>query len=185
MNHQDQVTQLLLAFSGGQRDVLDDLLPVVYEELRGMAHRYLRHERAGHTLNTTALVHEAFLKLVDQNRVAWQNRNHFFAIAATAMRRILVNYAKARQRLKRGGKAPKVSLEEAAYLTEEKADELVALDEALAQLEKHNPRRARVIECRYFGGFSVEETAEILDVSTRTVKRETQVARAWLYRQMQ
>lgn len=177
-----EVTQLLIAYSGGDQQALDDLMPAVYEELRTLAHRSLRRERSDHTLKTTDLVHEAFLKLIDQNRVEWQNRNHFFAIAAQAMRRILINYAKMRKRLKRGGGAAKVSLDDAIVLSDERADELIALDEALERLEKVSERRARIVECRYFGGFNIQETADILGVSARTVKREWTVARAWLYR---
>lgn len=184
MAYQPEVTELLLAFSDGERDAMDDLMPIVYSQMRQMAHNQLRRERRDHTLNTTALVHEAFLKLVDQNRVQWQNRNHFFAIAAQAMRRILVNYAKMRQRKKRGGDAAKVSFDEQQVLPQARPEELIALDEALTRLEAVDERRARIVECRYFAGFSIDETAEILGVSARTVKRDWTLARAWLYREI-
>ncbi|GAB5518024.1 MAG: sigma-70 family RNA polymerase sigma factor [Rhodothermales bacterium] len=179
-----EVTQLLQAYTEGQSDALDALMPAVYQQLRGLAHRYLRGERMGHTLNTTALVHEAYLKLIDQNRVQWQSRQHFYAIAAQAMRRILVNYARNRQRIKRGGNAQRVEFDEALGLSDERADEVLALDEALTRLEASNERRARIVECRYFVGFTIEETAAILEISPRTVKREWTVAKAWLYREM-
>ncbi|MEM6644675.1 MAG: sigma-70 family RNA polymerase sigma factor [Bacteroidota bacterium] len=179
-----QVTQLLHAYTEGQPDALDALMPAVYQHLRELAHRYLRQERMGHTLNTTALVHEAYLKLIDQHRVQWQSRQHFYAIAAQAMRRILVNYARNRMRLKRGGDAPHVAYDEALGLSDERADEVVALDEALTRLEAANARRARIVECRYFVGFTIEETAAVLGISPRTVKREWTVAKAWLYREM-
>ena len=178
------VTQLLLDLSAGHREVLDRLLPPLYAELRGIAHRHLRRERDDHTLNTTALVHEAYLKLVDQSRVRWQNRAHFYAVAATVMRRILLDHAKAHRRGKRGGGLAPTVLDDALVPTPERAEALVALDEALARLARLDAQQARVVECRYFGGLTVEETAEALGVSPATVKRDWAVAKAWLYREM-
>jgi RNA polymerase sigma factor (TIGR02999 family) len=179
------VTALLEDLAGGDAEALDRLFPIVYEELRRVAHGQLHLERAGHTLNTTALVHEAYLKLVKHPPdVQWQSRVHFFAVAARAMRQILVNYAKARSRAKRGGDAPHVSLEEAVVMPEARAEELVALDEALDRLEAMSERQSRVVECRYFGGLTIEETAQVLGVSVVTVKRDWATARAWLYREV-
>jgi RNA polymerase sigma-70 factor, ECF subfamily len=176
------VTELLLASAGGDVDARDRLIAVVYDELRGIARRQLRNERDGHTLQTTALVHEAYFKLVQLDRIRWQNRAHFFAIAATAIRRVLVDHALARGRKKRGGGWKAVSLDEAASLSDEQAEEMLALDDALAALAAEYPRQARVVECRYFGGLSIEETAAALDVSTSTVKRDWELARSWLFR---
>ena len=185
MNTSDHVTQLLLDWGDGNQEALDDLMPMVYEELRLMAHRQLRGERAGHTLNTTALVHEAYFKLVDQNRVEWQNRAHFFGIAAQAMRRILLMYARARHRQKRGGGQEPLPLEEAIVLTDARAEALIDLDDALARLEHIDERLVRLVECRYFGGLTIEETAQALDLSPATIKREWRAARAWLHRALQ
>ena len=179
------VTALLENLARRDPQAMDRLFPVVYEELRRVAHRQLYHERAGHTLNTTALVQEAYLKLVKHPPdVEWQNRAHFFAVAARAMRQILVNYAKARGRAKRGGDAPKISLEEAVIMPEARARELVALDDALERLTTLNERQSQVVEHRYFGGLTIEETAEVLGVSVATVKRDWTTARAWLYREV-
>jgi RNA polymerase sigma factor (TIGR02999 family) len=179
------VTALLEDLARGDDGALDRLFPVVYQELRRVAHGQLRHERVGHTLNTTALVHEAYVKLVRHPPdVQWKSRIHFSAVAARAMRQILVNHAKARSRAKRGGDAPQVSLDEAVIMPEERADELVALDEALHRLEAMNERQSRVVECRYFGGLTIEETAQALAVSVATVKRDWITARAWLYREV-
>ena len=180
-----EITQLLAAWSDGDREALDRLLPLVESELHQLARRYMSRERPDHTLQATALVNEAYLRLIDQTRVRWQNRAHFFAIAAQMMRRVLVNYAKARHRGKRGGDARKIALDEAAELTDERAAELVALDEALGELAKVDERKARVVELRYFGGLSVEEAAEVLKVSPETVKRDWQRARAWLHRELE
>ena len=180
-----QITQLLKKWSEGNQEVLDKLMPLVYEELRRQASRYLRRERANHTLQTTALIHEAYLKLIDQNQVEWQNRTHFFAIAAQAMRRILVDYARERNRDKRGGAAENLPLEEAAFVvSQEKAVDLVALDEALTRLAKFDERQARVVELRYFSGLSIDETAEILGISNVTVRRDWNMAKAWLHQQI-
>ncbi len=163
-----QITQLLRQWSDGKREVLESLMPLIYDELRGQASRYLKKERSNHTLQTTALINEAYLKLIDQRQVQWQNRAHFFAIAAQAMRRILVDYARQRQREKRGGKA----------------EDLVALDDALTRLEKFDERQARVVELRYFSGLSLDETAEVLGVLNVTVRRDWNMAKAWLLQEI-
>ncbi len=159
-------------------------MPLVYEELRRLARSYLRRERSDHTLQPTALVNEAYLKLVDQSRVSWQDRHHFFGIAAQMMRRVLIDHARAHAAEKRGGPQGKVSLEEANVPTGERAMELVELDDALQRLAEVFPRKGKVVELRFFGGFSVEETADILGVSDKTVMREWESAKLWLYRQM-
>ncbi|HEV3468898.1 MAG TPA: sigma-70 family RNA polymerase sigma factor [Pyrinomonadaceae bacterium] len=179
-----RLTQLLVAWSDGDQKALDELFPLVYDELRQVARRHKRRERRGHTLRTTALVNDAYLRLVDQRHVRWQNRAHFFAIAAQMMRRILVDHARSKHYEKRGGGAVHVPLEEAAVLAEGKAAEILALDEALRALAELDPRRARVVELRYFGGLSNEEIAEVLKVSTNTVTRDWNMARAWLYNEL-
>ena len=179
-----QATELLLALEGGNRAVLDDLVPLIYGELRAIARRKLRSERTGHTLNTTALVHEAFLKLVQLDRIQWQSRAHFLAIAAQAMRHILVNHALRRKRAKRGGGAAHVPLDEVPDLPVEEADRILALDGALAKLAAVNPRHARVVECRFFAGMSIEETATALEISPATAKRDWTLLRAWLRREL-
>jgi RNA polymerase sigma factor (TIGR02999 family) len=178
------VTQMLHDWSHGDREVLDKLVPVVYEELRRQATRYLKRERPGHTLQTTALIHEAYIRLIDQKNVHWQNRAHFYAIAAQLMRRILVDHARSRQAAKRGGSDIKLPLEEAMIVSEGREIDLVALDEALERLAAIDPQQSRVVELKFFSGMSVEETAEVLGVSTRTVKRDWNVAKAWLRRQI-
>lgn len=179
------ITQLLQDFSAGNPQALDRLFPLVYSELRRVAHRQLGRERAGHTLNTTALVHEAYLKLVGHPPdVDWKDRVHFFAVAGRAMRQILVNYAKAKGRAKRGGGIPKVPLEEAVVMAEERAEELIVLDEALERLGTMNERQVRVVECRFFGGLTIEETAEVLGVSVATINRDWTTARLWLHREV-
>ncbi len=176
-----EITQLLQKWGDGDAEVLDRLLPLVYEELRRLASRYLRKERANHTLQTTALIHEAYLKLIDQREVRWQNRAHFFAIAAQAMRRILVDYARERHREKRGGAAENLPLDEAAFVvSNERSVDLVALDEALTRLEKFDKRQARIVALRYFSGLTIDETAKILSVSNATVRNDWNVAKAWL-----
>jgi RNA polymerase sigma factor (TIGR02999 family) len=172
---------MLRAWGDGNRAVLDQMLPLVYDELRRQAHRYLRRERPNHTLQTTALINEAYLKLVDQRAVQWQNRAHFFGIAAQAMRRILVDYAKHKNREKRGGAAADLPLEEAMLIagTGQSVD-LLALDEALTRLSLIDEQQGRVVELKYFSGLSIEETAEALGVSPATVKRDWQMAKAWL-----
>jgi len=179
-----KVTELLLELSGGNRAVVDELIPFLYKELKRIAAAQLRNERPGHTLQVTALVHEAYLKLVDQRQVHWQNRAHFFGVAAQVMRRILLDYAKGRARGKRGGDVRKTSLDEALTVSYDRAFELVEIDEALQRLEAFDQRQAKVVEMRFFGGLSVEETAEALGVSEPTVKREWAMARAWLHRQI-
>jgi RNA polymerase sigma-70 factor (ECF subfamily) len=178
------VTQLLIDWSNGSQDAVEHLFPLVYEELRRLAHRYMRRERPGHTLQTTAVVHEAYLRLIDQNHVQWQNRAHFFAIAAQMMRRILITHAQSHAYAKRGGGALKVSLDEAAVLSPARAGELIALDEALKSLAVIDVRRSQVVELRFFGGLSNEEIAEVLKISPNTVTRDWNVAKAWLYREM-
>lgn len=178
-----EITQLLLAWSDGDRAALERLMPLVYDELRRIAGRYMRGQRAGHTLQTTALVNEAYLKLIDSSRVNWQNRTHFFAISAQLMRRVLVDFARAKNSLKRGGERIQISLDERieARAGEPETD-LVALDEALEALAKLNQRQSQIVELRYFGGLTEEEIAETLNISTRTVRRDWSAARAWLFR---
>jgi RNA polymerase sigma factor (TIGR02999 family) len=180
-----EVTQWLLEWSNGDRAALDKLLPLVSDELHRLAHQHLRRERPGHTLQTTALVHEAYLELVDQRQVRWQNRAHFFGIAAHLMRRILVEYARRRTAAKRGGGLPLVTLNEEVVGTREPAVALVALDDALRTLAELDPQQCRIVELRFFGGLTVEETAEVMGVSPRTIKREWRVAKAWLQRELE
>jgi RNA polymerase sigma-70 factor, ECF subfamily len=177
------VSQLLRAWSDGDRCALDRLTPIVYEELRYLARHYMRGERAGHSLQTTALVNEAYMRLVDYKRMQWQNRAHFFAVSAQLMRRILVEHARS-QNLKRGGGVPHVSLEQAAVIGRNGGEDLVALNDALNELAKIDTRKAQVIELRFFGGLSVPETAEVLKVSSVTVMRDWTTAKAWLYREL-
>ncbi|MFL6281966.1 MAG: sigma-70 family RNA polymerase sigma factor [Pyrinomonadaceae bacterium] len=178
------ITRLLIAWSEGDRAALESLLPLIERELHRIARRYMRREDPGHTLQTTALVNEAFFRLIDQTRVRWQNRAHFFAISAQIMRRILLNYARDRGRAKRGGRAVQVSLSEVAVVGEERSVELIELDEAMGRLALFDERKCRVVELRYFGGLSVEETAEVLGVSAITVERDWKAAKAWLKREM-
>jgi RNA polymerase sigma factor (TIGR02999 family) len=182
MSTSHSVTQLLEQWNRGDREALDKLMPLIYEELRKMARRYMGQQNPGHTLQTTAVIHEAYLRMIKQKEKHFQNRAHFFAVAAQAMRHILVDYARARQTAKRGAAARPISLEEAALVTEERAGELVALDEALKELERLSKRQSRVVELRYFGGLTVEETATVLEVSPDTVMRDWSMAKAWLYR---
>jgi RNA polymerase sigma-70 factor, ECF subfamily len=178
------LTDLLHEWQQGDRQALDKLTSLVYDELRRIAHRYMQGEREGHTLDTTALVNEAYVRLAGQQKIEWQNRAHFFAVTAQVMRHILVDHARRRHYAKRGGHAQRVTLEEEAVMTPERAAELVALDEALKELAKLDPRKSRVVELRYFGGLSLEETADILDVSTMTVRRDWRAAKAWLYKEV-
>ena len=178
------VTDLLIDWGKGDQEALNKLMPLVYDELHRLASRYLRHERAGHTLQTTALVHEAYLKLVDQRNANWQNRVQFFAAAAKVMRHVLVDYARSRRALKRGGDYCRLSLDEAAISSEEKDADLLSLNEALNTLAAIDAQQSRVVELRVFGGLTVEETAEALGISPRTVKREWSMAKAWLHRQI-
>ncbi len=177
-----EITDLLLEWRAGDARVLDKLIPLVYEDLRQLAKRYMAGERPGHTLQTTALINEAYVRLIDQKDMQWQNRAHFFAVAAQAMRRILVDHARSRDAAKRGGGAHKVSLEEAAVVAQERAAELVALDDALRELAAIDSRKHQIVELRYFGGLSVEETSEVLGVSPVTVMRGWSTAKAWLAR---
>jgi len=181
-----EITRMLQEWSGGKPEALDALLPLVYAELRRQAASYLRRERAGHTLQTTALIHETYLKLIDQRTVNWQNRAHFFGIAAQAMRRILVDYARQRHREKRGGIGEDSPIEAAAafVVSGEKSIDLVALDEALTRLAALDERQARIVELKFFGGLSVEETAEALRISPATVKNDWRTAKAWLFQEI-
>lgn len=176
------VTELLLAFSAGDRAALDRLVPIVYDELRELAHARLRREREGHTLSTTDLVHEAYLRLVDIERVQWQSRAHFLATASRLMRRILVDYERARRAAKRGGGAVRIALEEDVPAAERQSEALFELDQALVRLAVEHPRAAQAVEQRYFGGLSNQEIAAVLDVSLATVERDLRFARAWLAR---
>jgi RNA polymerase sigma-70 factor, ECF subfamily len=176
-----EISRMLKAWSDGDREIADEFMPLVYDELRRQARRYLRRERGNHTLQTTGLVHEAYLRLVDQRDVSWQNRAHFFGIAAEMMRRILVNYALQANREKRGGRAQKITLDERVQIAGPIDDlDLIALDEALTRLAELDGRQARVVELKYFGGLSVEETSEVMGISPATVKREWTMAKAWL-----
>jgi RNA polymerase sigma factor (TIGR02999 family) len=177
------ITQLLVAWNQGDQDALAQLTPLVYRELHRLAHGYLAGERRGHVLQTTALVNEAFVRLIDWQQVEWQNRAHFFGVSATLMRHILVQFAREQQAAKRGGQAIQVSLSEAAASARQNPD-LVALDDALNTLEKLDPRQARTVELRFFGGLSLEETAEVLRVSVSTVRRDWRMAQAWLHQQL-
>ena len=179
------MTQLLLDWGNGNQAALDRLTPLVYEELHRLAHKHMSRERGDHTLQTSALVNEAYLRLIDQRHVRWQNRAHFFSIASRLMRRILVDHARAHRYAKRGGGAPRVSLDEAASVSQARAAELAALDEALTSLAAIDQRKSQVVELRFFGGMSVEETAEALGVSPNTVVRDWSTAKAWLARAMQ
>jgi RNA polymerase sigma-70 factor (ECF subfamily) len=180
-----EVTQLLFAWNAGDSSAVERLMPLVYTELRGIADRQFRRERVGHTLQPTAVVHEAYFRLVDQTRVTWKNRGHFFAIAAQAMRRILIDHARARAAEKRGGREERVTLD-VGIASPEPADDvdLLALDEALVRLKELDEPQARIVELRFFGGLSIEETAEVLETSASSVKREFRSARAWLFHEL-
>lgn len=179
-----QITELLAEWSGGNQAALDELYPLVYEELHRLARRYMSRERKGHTLQTTALINEAYVRLVDQRNVQWANRSHFFAISAQIMRRILIDHARRHAYAKRGGGARQVSLDETAAIVLDDLSELLRLDEALQSLAELDPRRGRVVELRYFGGLNNEEIAGVLNISENTVIRDWNMARAWLYRQL-
>lgn len=179
-----EITQLLIAWSEGDRGALDRLVPLVYAELHRLAKSYMRKERAGQTLQTTALIHEAYLRLIDANRVQWQNRAHFFGVAARVMRQILVAMARERGYQKRGGGARQVSLDEAMVINDGRDEDLVALDEALSALAQIDARKAQVVELRFFGGLTEAETATALNVSIETVTRDWRLARSWLYRKL-
>jgi RNA polymerase sigma-70 factor, ECF subfamily len=177
-----QVTRLLVAWSGGDQAALEELTPLVYAELHRLAHHYISQERPGHTLQTSALVNEAYLRLVEQKNIDWQCRAHFYGIAARLMRQVLVDYARRRGYAKRGGGARRVTLDEALAISDERTAEVVALDEALEGLAKLDPRQSQVVELRFFGGLSIEETAEVLGISPGTVMADWTVAKAWLHR---
>jgi RNA polymerase sigma factor (TIGR02999 family) len=179
------ITQLLVDWRDGDQEARNQLIGLVYEELRRLAHSHLRRERQGHTLQTTALVNEAYLELVDQRRVHWQNRAHFFGVAAQLMRRILVEYARRRAALKRGGHAVRISLDPNVGPASERDIAVVALDDALKGLERLDPQQSHIVELRFFGGLTVEETAHVIGVSPRTVKREWRSAKAWLQRELE
>ena len=178
------VTQLLMGWGKGDKEALDQLLPIVYEELRRQAARYLRRERVGHTLQTTALIHEAYLRLIDQRSVAWQNRAQFFGIAAQLMRRILVDHARMKHRAKRGGSNIRVSLADAEAFAKNQELDVVALNEALEKLERIDEQQSKIVELRFFSGLTVEETAAVLNISPATVKRDWRMAKAWLHREI-
>ena len=180
-----EITGLLLAWNEGDQEALDRLMPLVHDELHLLAHRYMAGERAGHPLQTTALVNEAYLRLIDSSRVRWQNRAHFFAVSAQLMRRILVDVARARKKLKRGGDAVQVSLDEAMTISDEPGADLVALDDALTALAAFDERKSKVVELRFFGGLTVEETAEVLNVSVMAVMRDWALAKVWLLRELE
>lgn len=179
------ITLLLVAWNQGEREAMDRLMPLVYPELRRIARRYMGYERRGHTLQTTALVNEAYLNLIGAGEVRWQDRAHFFAISAKLMRQILVHSARSRNYQKRGGRAQKITFDEAMFVTEQPGRELIALDDALNALAVADARKSRVVELRYFGGLSVEETAEVLKVSPETVMRDWRLAKSWLSREME
>ena len=181
MDESRQITQMLKDWGDGKEEALNRLMPLVYEELRRQASLFLSKERSGHTLQTTALIHEAYIKLIDQTHVNWQNRSHFFAIASQAMRRILVDHARTRHREKRGGAAENLPIEHALHIgTPQKSVDLMALDEALERLAKFDPRQVKIVELRYFSGLSIDETAEIIGVSNATVRNDWNMAKAWL-----
>lgn len=177
-----EVTRLLTAWQQGDAAAPEQLMTLVYGQLRRMAKRYVGRQQQGHTLQTTALIHEAYLRLAGQPATPWQNRSHFFAVSAQAMRHVLVDYARARQAGKRGGGERHVPLDGVAAFSVERADELLALNRALEELQALHPRQCRVVECRYFGGLTVEETAEVLEVSPETIMRDWKMAKAWLHR---
>ncbi len=179
-----EISQLLDEWGKGNQAALDQLYPLVYDELRRMAHRYMSRERKGHTLQTTALIHEAYLRLVEQKHVHWANRAHFFGISAQIMRRILIDHARHYEYAKRGGRAQRISLDEAALVAKERGKELLALDDALNRLEEIDPRRSKVVELRFFGGLDNQEIARLLRISANTVTRDWNLARAWLYREL-
>ena len=180
----NEVTQLLIDWSGGNQAALDKLIPLVEAELHRLAHHYMNRERAGHTLQTTGLVNEAYLRLVGQKQVSWQNRAHFFGIAARLMRQILVDYARRRNYAKRGGDAVPVSLDEAVVMAQENPVEIIDLDQALNQLARLSPEQSRIVELKFFGGLTIEETAEVMKLSVDKVKRDWSMAKTWLYHEL-
>lgn len=184
MPNSPEITQYLQDWRNGNPSALEDILPFVYNELRLIAKRYRAKENGGHTLQTTEIINEAYLKLVDQSSTDWQNRNHFFAVASRVMRNLLVDYARAKNYQKRGSGAEKVDLEDVALFSTEKDESIIELHEALERLEKFDERKAKIVELRYFGGLSAEETGEVLGVSEITIKREWLKAKAWLYNEL-
>ena len=180
----NQVTQILVDWSGGDREAAERLMPLVYDEMRRIARSFISRERQGHTLQPTALVNEAYLRLVDQNSVTWQSRAHFYSVAASMMRRVLIDHARTRATEKRGGGAVRLSLEDVQVPVEERAANFVAMDEALERLSQFNERGRRIVEMRFYAGMSEEEIAEVLGVSTRTVLRDWKAARVWLFREL-
>ncbi|QQS33894.1 MAG: sigma-70 family RNA polymerase sigma factor [Acidobacteriota bacterium] len=184
-NHQQvEITRLLLKWRGGDHEALSDLMPAVYRELRRIAHNYMRRQNVGHSLQTTALINEAYLRLIDSDKVNWQDRDHFFAICSQLMRRILVDSARRRASSKRGGNRMQVTLSDAVAADERQGTDIVALDEALRRLAALSPRQSQIVEMKYFGGLTEEQIAETLDISSRTVRRDWNIARAWLYREL-
>jgi RNA polymerase sigma factor (TIGR02999 family) len=179
-----EITQLLLRWGKGDAEAFEQLMPLVYNELRRMAANYMRRQNPGHTLQTTALVNEAYMRLVDSSRVKWQNRNHFFAISAQLMRRILVDFARKRNSLKRGGDQVQITLSDRIETPIERQKDIVELDEAMKRLATLSPRQSQIVELRYFGGLTDDQIAETLDISSRTVRRDWSLARAWLYREL-
>lgn len=184
MHPSQEITELLVDWSNGDKEALDRLFPLIETELHRLARHYMKRFNSGNTLQTTALINETYINLVDQKKVRWQNRAHFFGISARIMRRILLKYVRDQKRTKRGGDAFRVSLSDAAIVPTEKSDELLALEAALARFEKIDERKARIVEMRYFGGLSIEETAEVLKVSKTTVMRDWKLAKAWLAREI-
>src|SRR5688500_8476042 len=184
MPARSNATDLLLAWSRGDESAFDKLVPLVYQELHALARRYMRGERSGHTLQATALVNEAYVRLVDVNRIQWQNRSHFLAVAAQTMRRILVDFARQRHRQKRGGDVMRVTIDDAHDIAQEKGADVVALSDALSALATFDPRMSQVVELRFFGGLSVQETADVLRVSSETVMRDWKTAKVWLLREL-
>jgi RNA polymerase sigma factor (TIGR02999 family) len=184
MPARSDATDLLLAWSNGDESAFDKLVPLVYQELRALAQRYMRHERADHTLQATALVNEAYVRLIDINRIQWQNRAHFIAVAAQTMRRILVEFARHRRRQKRGGDFVRVTIDDAMGIAQDKEPDLVALSDALSALATFDPRMSQAVELRFFGGLTVQETADVLKVSPETVMRDWKTAKAWLLREL-
>jgi len=180
----DQITRLLIAWRNGEATALEELMPLVHRELKQIARRFMRRQRAGHTLQTTALVNEAYVRLVDSNKVNWQDRSHFFAISAQLMRRVLVDAARRKNSAKRGGERVQITLSDDLKATADNETDVVALDEALQRLAEMNARQCQIVELRYFGGLTEDEIAETLNISTRTVRRDWNLARAWLFREL-
>jgi len=184
MSDEQDITGLLLAWGNGDRQAFEQLVPIVYDELRRIAHNYIEREPSGHLLQGTALVHEAYIRLIDASRIQWENRAHFFGVTANLMRRILVDYARSSNYLKRGGGAQHFTVDGEALLSPERAPDLIALDEALDRLAAMDSRKGRVVELRFFGGLSVEETSEVLKLSVRTVQSDWSFAKSWLLREL-